>query len=324
MKTSRTNLRVAPIATAALTLLICSLGVSAGEKKAEDCDRAKAVYASATKVLNYEERRQKFQDAVKLCPSFAEARVNLADALENLASMSGKDVERFNNLLDRAAEEYRAAIRIKGDLFAARLGLGDTLRVMGLYAESKEAYEQALKLKPGDVRAASGLEKVRAIVSQESGGFKRAADIVKHFRTSSGDGRGRSLMGFARTTVVKDRLRFNNILFTEWSSEIRPGEPVEQVQEIGTALSSSELSSQTFVIEGHTCDLGGLQRNLKLSEDRANSVRSYLLEHFSIDPARVETKGFGYSRPGVPNTSEVNRAQNRRVEVLILDSAYSE
>lgn len=71
-----------------------------------------------------------------------------------------------------------------------------------------------------------------------------------------------------------------------------------------------------LVIAGHTDDTGAYQYNMNLSQARANSVKQYLLAQ-GVKEIRVETQGYGPSYPIVPNTSEANRALNRRVEIHI-------
>jgi hypothetical protein len=68
---------------------------------------------------------------------------------------------------------------------------------------------------------------------------------------------------------------------------------------------------------GHTDNVGAAPKNLKLSLDRANSVRAYLLTK-GIDPARVTAKGYGMTKPVASNKTAAGRAQNRRTEVTIL------
>ena len=69
---------------------------------------------------------------------------------------------------------------------------------------------------------------------------------------------------------------------------------------------------------GHTDNVGSAASNLKLSQDRANTVRAYLLTK-GIDPNRVTAKGYGMSQPIADNKSEEGRAMNRRTEVKILE-----
>ncbi|MEZ4826084.1 MAG: OmpA family protein [Bacteroidia bacterium] len=71
-------------------------------------------------------------------------------------------------------------------------------------------------------------------------------------------------------------------------------------------------------IQGHTDDVGSDQDNLLLSKNRANAVREYLITH-GIAALRIEANGYGESKPKVPNTSEENRALNRRTEFRITE-----
>lgn len=71
------------------------------------------------------------------------------------------------------------------------------------------------------------------------------------------------------------------------------------------------------VIEGHTCDIGNAEYNLKLSSKRAESVRHYLINKFNTNPERIKSKGFGMSQPIADNITEQGREKNRRVLVVV-------
>src|SRR5262245_6826963 len=68
-------------------------------------------------------------------------------------------------------------------------------------------------------------------------------------------------------------------------------------------------------IQGHTDNKGAAAYNEKLSDRRAASVRKYLVAH-GIDADRLTSKGYGMKVPIVPNTSDQNRALNRRVQFV--------
>lgn len=70
-------------------------------------------------------------------------------------------------------------------------------------------------------------------------------------------------------------------------------------------------------IGGHTDNLGLKGTNDKLSQERADFVRKYLVENASIDGAKISATGFGSAKPVVPNTTKENKAQNRRVEIVL-------
>lgn len=70
-------------------------------------------------------------------------------------------------------------------------------------------------------------------------------------------------------------------------------------------------------ISGHTDSIGGEDLNKKLSEDRANAVRSFLVQK-GIASDRVIAKGYWFSVPIADNGSEEGRAKNRRTEVRVI------
>ncbi|MBI4791372.1 MAG: OmpA family protein, partial [Deltaproteobacteria bacterium] len=73
----------------------------------------------------------------------------------------------------------------------------------------------------------------------------------------------------------------------------------------------------TAVLEGHTDNYGSEAYNNKLSMRRAESVKKYLVKKFNIDPARLTTKGYGFSRPLATNKTVDGRQENRRVVAVI-------
>jgi len=71
-------------------------------------------------------------------------------------------------------------------------------------------------------------------------------------------------------------------------------------------------------IEGHASAEGDAKHNMKLSDERAKSVRKYLVDH-GVDAGRLIAKGFGITKPLASNDTEEGREKNRRVEFNILE-----
>lgn len=74
-------------------------------------------------------------------------------------------------------------------------------------------------------------------------------------------------------------------------------------------------SDWTLTIEGHTDSIGGAVFNQQLSDRRSAAVKTALTGQYGVPAARLETKGYGLSRPVDKNTTIEGRARNRRVEL---------
>ena len=80
----------------------------------------------------------------------------------------------------------------------------------------------------------------------------------------------------------------------------------------------TKFGNTNFSIEGHTDTSGPKAFNQKLSEDRAEKVKSHLVEK-GVDGTRLSTKGFGEDSPKVSNNTRDGRITNRRVEFKVVD-----
>ena len=69
-------------------------------------------------------------------------------------------------------------------------------------------------------------------------------------------------------------------------------------------------------VAGHTDNVGGERRNQRLSEMRAHAVVNYLTDK-GIGAKRIQSAGYGGSKPVVPNDSDEDRAKNRRIEFKV-------
>jgi len=73
-----------------------------------------------------------------------------------------------------------------------------------------------------------------------------------------------------------------------------------------------------LAINGHTDDLGDDDKNRQLSQNRSDAVKNYLIE-IGIEAERLKAKGFGESKPKFSNTTDENRAKNRRTEFEVVE-----
>ncbi len=107
----------------------------------------------------------------------------------------------------------------------------------------------------------------------------------------------------------------NNIFFdyntAELSQESRP--ELDRLVEMMQQYPQLRLS-----VDGHTDNVGPADYNYQLSLKRAEAVKNYLSTSGAIDPERITTQGFGFTKPVAPNRTEDGRKQNRRSEFMIL------
>lgn len=109
-----------------------------------------------------------------------------------------------------------------------------------------------------------------------------------------------------------------NIEFDYDKANIRPSD-YEELNAIVKVLRRDPGSTAT--VEGHADKRAKSKRsyNQRLSERRAKAVKQYLVDQ-GIGESRIESKGYGFDRPLVPNTTEENMQKNRRTEVYIRKS----
>jgi outer membrane protein OmpA-like peptidoglycan-associated protein len=105
----------------------------------------------------------------------------------------------------------------------------------------------------------------------------------------------------------------HGILFDVASDKIKP-ESAGALKEIADIL--KESGAVKVKIIGHTDSDGDEAKNLDLSRRRAAAVREALAKSFGIDAGRMQTDGFGESKPIRENTTKEGKAQNRRVEFV--------
>ncbi len=87
-----------------------------------------------------------------------------------------------------------------------------------------------------------------------------------------------------------------------------------QLQPLGLALQSQQLSGITFVLEGHTDATGSELYNQSLSERRAVSIKQHLISRYEIPEANLSTRGLGESQLLLPASPA--DAANRRVRIV--------
>lgn len=109
-----------------------------------------------------------------------------------------------------------------------------------------------------------------------------------------------------------------SVLFASAKWDLLPAAQMK-LNDVAKALIQEDPLSK-IVVEGHTDSQGAAEFNQKLSQDRAQAVRDYLVTR-GIAADRITAQGFGFTRTVADNNSPEGRANNRRVEIVVSPSA---
>ncbi len=241
-----------------------------------------------------------------------EARRLQAEAQRNeLAARAREQAERERALAEEArrqqaeadrlgAEAARAAAekaKLEADAAAARL------------AQERQAAEAA--------RLAA--EQARASAEAQAQQARAAAEQAEREKAQLRENLRQQLNAVLETRETARGLIVNlsDVLFDFDSANLKPGAREKLARVGGILLTQSGLRIE---VEGHTDSVGSDSYNQRLSEQRAASVREYLVMQ-GIQPAAVGTAGFGEAHPVVSNDTAAGRQQNRRVELVVSGEA---
>ena len=152
-------------------------------------------------------------------------------------------------------------------------------------------------------------DRYQIVTSSAEGYFFASKEIIA--------GETNSVELFVVPIELDGRLALNNITFETNSATLKKNSQFELDQVIELMKVNPKVSLE---ISAHTDDVGDENSNLKLSDKRAKSAWDYLIGK-GVSKERLVPKGYGETKPLLPNDSDENRAQNRRVELRVLKIA---
>jgi outer membrane protein OmpA-like peptidoglycan-associated protein len=136
--------------------------------------------------------------------------------------------------------------------------------------------------------------------------------------------RGRSTRSLSSTereeiaTIVKDKPKIDLEINFDYNSADISAKSMPSVQALGHALTNPDLKGSTFVVAGHTDAAGGEAYNQDLSERRADSIKKFLVDKFSIAGSDLVTVGYGKSK--LKDADNPLSEVNRRVQVVNMEN----
>jgi len=180
----------------------------------------------------------------------------------------------------------------------------------GMLPYYDEVFTIMMELNTGAIIEYRGTAKAEVTTLQRMNKEKIAEILDQHIRD----------MGISNTTVEKNdegiTISLENIQFEPDSARLLLSEK-EKIEKIGKLLSA--YPDYELLVSGHTALAGTAEARQSLSEQRAAAVANYLIELGVREQHHIFTRGFGAEKPIAPNTTEANKARNRRVEITVLE-----
>jgi outer membrane protein OmpA-like peptidoglycan-associated protein len=110
-------------------------------------------------------------------------------------------------------------------------------------------------------------------------------------------------------------VKFDSGLLFEFGKASLSAEAKQNINNLASSL--NKYPNTNIMVIGHTDNVGSDPFNMNLSRDRAASVKSYAMVQ-GVNPGRLKTEGKGETEPIASNDTDAGRAQNRRVEIVIV------
>jgi len=111
-------------------------------------------------------------------------------------------------------------------------------------------------------------------------------------------------------------MRLEEIYFESGSDKLQMPESQTALDELGDALQRNPDSR--YEIQGHTDSHGPAEYNMKLSQKRAETVRTWLITHYNISGDRLVAKGYGETRPETKERNQEELLRNRHVDMVVI------
>ena len=171
-------------------------------------------------------------------------------------------------------------------------------------------------------KAAKDLEKTQAEITNKA---KTDLAIEQKARLDADKRTAEAQAALAKLAAVKEEERglvitlSGSVLFASGKSALLPAAQ-NRLNQVAEALMATK--ERSLIVEGHTDSQGSSSSNQDLSQQRANAVRSYIISR-GYPGDLITAQGIGEDRPVANNASTEGRANNRRVEIIIVGNTHA-
>jgi outer membrane protein OmpA-like peptidoglycan-associated protein len=311
-------------------------------------------FQKAQQLLQEAESSQKRKSPRKSIDVFAREAVQTA---EDARSITVKRIDEERQVAERkaaaereaaakqqteAAERAKLEAQLEAEKAAHAKAEAETARAAAL-AQQQEAEKAAQLAAQQRAAAQAETEQARAAALAQQQEAERATQLAAQQRAVAEAETARARQAAAQAESEKAELRkqllqqlssilqthdtvrglivnMSDVLFDTGSYTLRAGAREKLAKISGILLAYPSLKIE---VEGHTDSVGGDEFNQRLSEQRAEMVREYLIDQL-VPAGAVTARGFGKTRPVTSNDTPEGRQQNRRVELVVSGDAIGD
>jgi outer membrane protein OmpA-like peptidoglycan-associated protein len=243
----------------------------------------------------------------------ANERQNSADAQSQTQAQADEAMRQKEQAQSEAARAQAATTQAESDAANAR---NDTANAQAATAQAKSDMANSQAASASAVSAAQADADSSRLAAQQAQLNAKQADTDKAAMRARLSEQLNSILqtrDSARGLIVS----MSDVLFDTGKYSLKPGAREKLAKVAGILLAYPGLNIE---VGGYTDNVGGDAMNQTLSENRAGSVRDYLVQE-GVATSSVSAKGFGNTLPVASNDSSAGRQQNRRVELLVSGDA---
>jgi outer membrane protein OmpA-like peptidoglycan-associated protein len=294
---------------------------------------AASAIAKADRLLQEAEDAYGRKSDKKTVISMARDAVQTAEEARviSVKQKAGEDAQAQADADRRAAEDRTAKARADAEEQANRRQEADQARSQAeaAKADAERMKEEAMRAAADAAKAKEDADRARqaAVVEQQAAlAQKQAAEAeaekarqaAAKAEAEKADMRAQLLAQLNSILQTNDSARglivnMSDVLFDTGSFTLKPGAREKLAKVSGILLAHPGLIMQ---IEGHTDSVGSDGFNVKLSEQRADSVKDFLGEQ-GVSLSSITAQGFGKAEPVATNDTPEGRQRNRRVEIVV-------
>jgi outer membrane protein OmpA-like peptidoglycan-associated protein len=270
--------------------------IAASREAVQTAEDAREIAVKKIDEGRLSDERQASSDALAMSQAQADAATRLKEQAQSDAAKSQADTADAQanaaNAQVNAANAQADAAKAQADLVTNQTA--SAAAINAAQADADQSRVIASQAQQGEQQANSDKAAMRARLSEQ-------LNLILETRDS------------ARGLIVS----MSDVLFDTGQYSLKPGAREKLAKVAGILISYPGLN---IAVGGYTDNVGGDAMNQKLSENRADSVRDYLVQQ-GVQGNSVSAQGFGNTLPVASNDNSGGRQQNRRVELVVSGEA---